>query len=403
MVKRIIIVATAGLALAALGAHLSAYVLSGHRWAGNSVSFYVNPVNQDGLTESAVVSALQVAASNWKNQSTADINVFYAGKTGGATIGNNGKNEIFFRNESNGGTAAVTYWWYGGDGKFLDSDMMFYDAGFKFFTGQSGCSQGIYIEDLASHEFGHFIGIQHSADTTATMYPSVSSWCGQNWRYLAQDDITAVQLVYPGSSQSSATPASPTGAAATLATTSPQVNVTWADNSTDETSFRVERSTDGVNYAVVGQPGANVRAYLDQTTAFGAAYRYRVRAVNANGASAASNIASIQTPTQSAAPATPKVFKPVNGATKVTKSTASGYYVRWYAVTGATSYDVYFGTSSNPAKIATVVPPAGVSKSFRGTMYQAVTWTSKTTYYWRVVANNASGSTAGPVWKFTTR
>ncbi len=192
MVKRFVVAAVAALVLAALGTHLSAYMLSGHRWAGNQVPFFVNPVNQD-VSEDAAIVALQAAASNWRAQSTADINVYYAGRTTGASVVLNGKNEIFFRNEANGGTAAVTYWWYGSDGKFLDSDMMFYDAGFKFFTGQSGCSGGIYIEDLASHEFGHFIGIQHSADASATMYPTVSAWCGQDWRYLSQDDIAAVQ------------------------------------------------------------------------------------------------------------------------------------------------------------------------------------------------------------------
>ena len=402
MVKRLFVGAIAGLALAALGAHLSAYVYSGHRWPSNSVPFYINPANRD-VTEDAAIAALQVAASNWKNQTTANINVYYAGRTTGTTIGNNGKNEVFFRDEANGGTAAVTYWWYGGDGKLRDADMKFFDSGFKFFTGRSGCSQGIYLEDLATHEFGHFIGIQHSADASATMYPTVSVWCGQDWRYLSQDDINVVQLVYPGSSETSGVPEAPASAVAALGATTPQINVSWVDTAASETGFRVERSTDGVNYTIVGQPGANVKSFLDQTTAFSSLYQYRVRAVNANGLSAASNVAAIQTPVAPAKPGTPTVFQPKNGATGVTKNTASGYYIRWYMVKGATSYDVYFGTSSNQPKIATVVPPNGVSAYTANTMYQAVTWNTKTKYYWRVVANNAAGSTTSGTWKFTTK
>ncbi len=332
MVKRVIFGALAGLALAALGTNLSAYVYSGHRWPGNSVPFYVNPANRD-VTEDAAIAALQVAASNWKNQSTADINLYYAGRTTGTTIGYNGKNEVFFRDEANGGTAAVTYWWYGGDGKLLDSDMKFFDSGFKFFTGQSGCAQGIYIEDLATHEFGHFIGIQHSADATATMYPTVSVWCGQDWRYLSQDDINVVQMAYPGSSQTSAVPSPPSSTVATLGATTPQVSVSWADTSNNESGFRVERSLDGVNFTIVGQPAANIKSFVDQTTAYGALYRYQVRAVNTNGVSPASNVASIQTPVASALPAAPKVFLPANNAKSVTSTTTNGYYVRWYAVT----------------------------------------------------------------------
>lgn len=100
-------------------------------------------------------------------------------------------------------------------------------------------------------------------------------------------------------------------------------------------------------------------------------------------------------------PSTPVIYLPVNLSVGVTLSTA-GSYVRWYAAARATSYDVYFGTSSIPSKTATVVPPAGASTWTPGTFYQAVSWKSKTTYYWRIVAKNSAGSTSGPIWKFTT-
>jgi len=49
------------------------------------------------------------------------------------------------------------------------------------------------------------------------------------------------------------------------------------------------------------------------------------------------------------------------------------------------------------------VPPNGVSAYTANTMYQAVTWNTKTKYYWRVVANNAAGSTTSGTWTFTTK
>lgn len=281
-----------------------AYLLSSHYWATSSVNYYINPSNRD-MSQQAAISTLQAAAANWSEQTTANIHLVYAGTTSGSSVTNNGKNEVFFRSTSNGSMAGATYYWWGANGKLLDSDTLFYDGGFKFFPGSSGCSGGEYLEDIATHEFGHSIGLGHSLLTSATMYPSLYS-CSQIWRSLSADDITAVQKAYPGTSS---------------ATTS--------------------------------------------------------------------------------IPGVPAVFLPLNLAINVTTTLLKGSYVRWYPAARATSYDVYFGTSSTPPKIATVVPPAGGSTTFPGTLYQTVTLKSKTTYYWKVVAKNSAGSTSSAVWKFT--
>jgi len=64
----------------------------------------------------------------------------------------------------------------------------------------------------------------------------------------------------------------------------------------------------------------------------------------------------------------------------------------WTAGSGATSHDVYFGTTSPP--------------TFRGnqtgTTYDTGRMTPHTTYYWRIDEKNAYGTTTGMVWSFTT-
>ena len=55
--------------------------------------------------------------------------------------------------------------------QIIDADIVFWDEGFKFFAGTSGCSGGFYIEDIAAHEFGHALGLGHSTVSGATMYP----------------------------------------------------------------------------------------------------------------------------------------------------------------------------------------------------------------------------------------
>jgi hypothetical protein len=388
MLKRSIIAAAVAVALIGFSVHLVAYVIHSEKWGTSQVPFFVNPVNAD-ISQSAAIAALQSAAANWSTQTTANVKLYYAGTTTGSSLTYNGKNEIFFRNGTSGSTIAAAYYYYDSSYKLLDADMIFYDAAYKFFTGQSGCSGGFYVEDIATHEFGHFIGIYHSADTTATMYPTQSGWCNQSWRFLAQDDINAVVALYPPAAAVAA-PSAPSSATARLDATNPYVDVSWIDASTNESGFRVERSTDGVSFTQVGQTGTNVAAFQDRTTTAGKTYWYRVRAYNSGGTSTASNTASINVPVPPPlqAPSAPVLSSPPNGST-TSSSTAS-----WLAAARATSYDVYLGTSSTPG-----IYKPGVT----GTSINVRKLSKGKVYYWRVVAKNASGSASSATWSFTKR
>jgi len=101
-----------------------------------------------------------------------------------------------------------------------------------------------------------------------------------------------------------APPAAPSGLTAAAAS-STQVNLAWADNSADESGFKVERSTDGVTFTQVASVGANVKSYSATGLAASTAYTFRVRAFNAAGDSAYSNNASATTPAAPAAGARP--------------------------------------------------------------------------------------------------
>ncbi|MFM7099804.1 MAG: right-handed parallel beta-helix repeat-containing protein, partial [Verrucomicrobiota bacterium] len=97
-------------------------------------------------------------------------------------------------------------------------------------------------------------------------------------------------------------PAAPSNLGATAAAYN-RVNLAWTDHASDEDGFRVERSTDGVNFSLLATLGANVTAFADTTVSGSIAYQYRVRAFNASGNSAWSNTAGVTTP--AAPPAAP--------------------------------------------------------------------------------------------------
>ena len=85
----------------------------------------------------------------------------------------------------------------------------------------------------------------------------------------------------------------------------------------------------------------------------------------------------------------PALTSPANGVGGVSLLPV----LSWSAVSGATSYDVYFGAAS-PPPLAANVPTASYSPA--GPLNQ------EGTYYWQVVARNSSGLSSSPIWSFTT-
>src|SRR5207302_11151246 len=85
-------------------------------------------------------------------------------------------------------------------------------------------------------------------------------------------------------------PAAPSGLSATAAS-STAINLTWVSNSTNETSFKIERALGAGAFSQVGTVGAAVTTYADSGLTANTSYSYRVRASNTGGDSAYSNTA----------------------------------------------------------------------------------------------------------------
>jgi hypothetical protein len=139
-------------------------------------------------------------------------------------------------------------------------------------------------------------------------------------------------------------------------------------------------------------------AYVGNTTgtsfarsglSYSTPYYWKVVAKNSCGNSAPTSILSFTTgaapcPT----PGTPSNSSPSNGGTGASTSPT----LSWTAGSNATSYDVYFGTSSNPPLVGNTT----------GTSYARSGLSYSTLYYWKVMAKNSCGSTSGSIWSFTT-
>ena len=91
----------------------------------------------------------------------------------------------------------------------------------------------------------------------------------------------------------------------------------------------------------------------------------------------------------SSSPTAPTLLTPANGATGISLAPA----LIWSASSGATSYDVYLGTSSPPPLLINTT----------GTSYAPGSLAEGTLYFWQVVAKNGSNSNISATWSFTTQ
>jgi len=119
-------------------------------------------------------------------------------------------------------------------------------------------------------------------------------------------------------------PAAPTGLSATAAP-GPRIDLAWTDASSNETGFKIERSTDGTTFTSLTTVGANQTSYGNPNLSPATTYWYRVRATNSSGDSAPSNVASATTPANAAPlpPASPAGPLLVNAGATVAYDTST--------------------------------------------------------------------------------
>jgi len=154
------------------------------------------------------------------------------------------------------------------------------------------------------------------------------------------------------------------------------IQLSWADNSSNETGFKLERSLDNVKFTEIATPTSN--SYRDSNLVSESNYFYRVRAYNSSGNSVFSPV-TMGTPP--AVPGKPGALVATPANQKVTLS--------WTQSTGsgAITYQVERGLiATGPFSVMT-----------EASQLSALTFVDSsvdngTPYYYRIVAKNAGGA-----------
>ena len=110
-------------------------------------------------------------------------------------------------------------------------------------------------------------------------------------------EFEATRIDYVLIAAAGASPAGPTGLTAS-ASSSITIRLAWADNSSNEDGFKIERSTDAgfAGALEIATVPADTATHLDTALTPGTTYFYRIRATNAAGDSAFSNLPSATPP-----------------------------------------------------------------------------------------------------------
>ncbi|MCX6349776.1 MAG: matrixin family metalloprotease [Candidatus Aureabacteria bacterium] len=169
----------------------------------SAIFYVVNPAGPG--SDPAVLSALDEAFQSWRRSSGGNLAFVFSGQRDEARAERDGVNTLLWVNREweygSDVVAMSTVWYADRRGTIEEADIEFNARDYRWsLDGRNG---SLRLPEIAIHEIGHLLGVDHSFNPGSVMHDSVSPGRPVKTAF-SRDDVEAVSFLYPSSVPSGA-------------------------------------------------------------------------------------------------------------------------------------------------------------------------------------------------------
>jgi hypothetical protein len=176
-------------------------------WKDMPVSYSVNEAASSQVSLPVTEDTMALAFAQWSGamctaKEKTSLEVHFAGPTASRLDATDATNTVLFDDTNwphpapSTTIALTTVTFDTKTGQMIDADLELNTASFKLSTTDAVPAGGYDFQSIVTHESGHFLGLAHSIDPTATMFASYTPGT-KSLRTLAPDDVDGICAIYP--------------------------------------------------------------------------------------------------------------------------------------------------------------------------------------------------------------
>lgn len=173
-------------------------------WPTSCVTYHIHDGGTVQTDNERAYSAIRASFEAWNEVDCSYQEIEFGGYTNEDRVGynpnSNNANIVVFRDtgwtHSSGILALTSVTFKASSGEIFDADIEMNSAEYRFTTTDNDLQVLIDVQNTITHEAGHFVGLDHSAEPESTMY-ATAPLKETRKRSLHEDDIEGYCEIYP--------------------------------------------------------------------------------------------------------------------------------------------------------------------------------------------------------------